>query len=48
MENYCIGESYTLPSLGKIYNTPVNPEIKLRSMTELILYMLLIRKQKKM
>ena len=33
MQDYTIGESYTLPSLGKIYGTEVNPEIKIRSMT---------------
>lgn len=33
MENYTIGENYTLPSLGKVYDKEVNPHIKLRSMT---------------
>lgn len=33
MQDYTIGENYTLPSLGKVYNVPVNPEIKIRSMT---------------
>lgn len=33
--NYTIAESYTLPSKGLIYDVPVNPEIKLRSMTTL-------------
>ena len=33
MENYTIGENYTLPSLGKVYDREVNPNIKLRSMT---------------
>lgn len=31
--NYVIGEEFTLPSLGKVYNVEVNPNIKLRSMT---------------
>lgn len=31
--NYIIGEDYTLPSLGKVYDVEVNPDIKLRSMT---------------
>jgi rRNA maturation protein Nop10 len=30
---YSIGESYTLPSKGLIYDKQVNPDIKLRSMT---------------
>ena len=34
-ENYTIAESFTLPSLGKVYSQAVNPEIKLRSMTTL-------------
>ena len=33
MQDYTIGENYTLPSLGKVYEVEVNPEIKLRSMT---------------
>lgn len=33
MDDYTLTGSYTLPSLGKIYNTSVNPNIKLRSMT---------------
>jgi len=33
MENYTIGENFTLPSLGKVYDKEVNPNIKLRSMT---------------
>lgn len=33
MENYTIGEYFTLPSLGKVYDKEVNPNIKLRSMT---------------
>lgn len=33
MENYTISETFTLPSLGKIYAEPINPEIELRSMT---------------
>ena len=32
-ENYTISESFTLPSQGKIYSEPINPEIELRSMT---------------
>lgn len=32
-ENYTISETFTLPSLGKIYDEPINPEIELRSMT---------------
>ena len=31
--DYSIAESYTLPSLGKIYDVEVNPNIKIRSMT---------------
>lgn len=31
--NYTISETFTLPSLGKIYPEPINPEIELRSMT---------------
>lgn len=33
MENYTIGENYTLPSKGLVYKENVNPNIKLRSMT---------------
>ena len=33
MKDYTIAEEYTLPSLGKIYDVKVNPEVKLRSMT---------------
>lgn len=33
MENYTIAETYTLPSKGKVYAKPVNPEVKIRSMT---------------
>ena len=32
-ENLTIVEQYTLPSLGKIYEQEINPEVKLRSMT---------------
>lgn len=31
--DYTIAETYTLPSLGKIYDEKINPEIKIRSMT---------------
>lgn len=31
--DYTIAESYTLPSLGKVYDHEINPHIKLRSMT---------------
>lgn len=30
---YTIGETYTLPSLGKVYDRQINPNIKLRAMT---------------
>lgn len=33
MSNVTIQEDFTLPSLGKIYSTPFDPDIKLRSMT---------------
>lgn len=33
MEDYTLTGTYTLPSLGKVYDRKVNPEIKLRSMT---------------
>lgn len=33
MENYTIGESYILPSKGKLYRTEINPNVKIRSMT---------------
>lgn len=32
-ENYTVKETYRLPSEGKIYEKPINPEIELRSMT---------------
>lgn len=32
-ENYTISESYELPSKGAIYDTPINPQVELRSMT---------------
>lgn len=32
-QDYTIAETYTLPSMGRIYETPINPDIKLRSMT---------------
>ena len=32
-EKFTISETFTLPSLGKIYDEPINPEIELRSMT---------------
>lgn len=32
-ENYTIAESFVLPSKGLIYSTPINPNVKLRSMT---------------
>ena len=32
-KNYSIAEYVSLPSGGKIYDKPVNPEIKLRAMT---------------
>lgn len=31
--DYVIGEEYRLPSEGKVYDKPVNPVVKLRSMT---------------
>lgn len=31
--NYTISESYVLPSQGKIYDTPIDPHVTLRSMT---------------
>lgn len=31
--DYTVSETYTLPSLGKIYSEKVNPEVRLRSMT---------------
>ena len=31
--DYTIAENYTLPSLGKIYEVEVNPNVKIRSMT---------------
>jgi hypothetical protein len=33
MANYSIAEEYTLPSLGKVYEPNVNPNVKIRSMT---------------
>lgn len=33
MADYNIAETFTLPSRGLLYSTPINPEIKLRSMT---------------
>ena len=33
MDNYIIAENYTLPSLGKVYKTDINPDVKIRSMT---------------
>ena len=33
MTSYSIAEEFTLPSGGKVYSTPVNPVVKLRSMT---------------
>lgn len=33
MQDYIIAESYTLPSKGLVYDSNVNPEIKIRSMT---------------
>lgn len=33
MSDYVIAEDYTLPSEGKVYDVPVNPEVKIRSMT---------------
>lgn len=33
--NYTIAETYELPSEGKIYSQPINPLIKLSSMTTL-------------
>lgn len=33
--NYTISETYTLPSLGKVYDRAINPEVRLRSMTTL-------------
>ena len=33
MSNVTIQEDFTLPSLGRIYSTPFDPDIKLRSMT---------------
>lgn len=33
MEDYIIKEDYTLPSLGKIYSKPVDPNVTIRSMT---------------
>lgn len=33
MNNYTIAETYTLPSLGKIYDVEIDPQITLKSMT---------------
>lgn len=33
MENYVIFAEGVLPSQGKLYNTPINPEFRIRSMT---------------
>ena len=33
MEDYTIAEEFELPSKGKVYQTEVNPNVKLRSMT---------------
>ena len=33
MEDYTIAEDYVLPSLGKVYDKAVNPNVKIRSMT---------------
>ena len=33
MNDYTIAETYILPSLGKIYNTEINPQVTLTSMT---------------
>ena len=33
MTDYTIAETYTLPSLGKVYTQEVNPQVKIRSMT---------------
>mgnify|MGYP003302040698 CR=1 FL=1 len=33
MANYSIAEDYTLPSMGKVYEQNVNPNVKIRSMT---------------
>lgn len=33
MNDYTIAETFTIPSKGRIYGVPVNPEVKLRSMT---------------
>ena len=33
MADYTSKETFTLPSKGKIYNPPINPEVTLRSMT---------------
>ena len=33
MQDYIIAESYTLPSKGLIYDSNVNPNVKIRSMT---------------
>lgn len=33
MKNYTIAETFTLPSLGKIYDVEINPQVTLTSMT---------------
>lgn len=33
MDNYTIAERYTLPSHGLLYDTEINPDIKIRAMT---------------
>lgn len=33
MNGYTIAETYTLPSLGKVYDVEVNPQVTLKSMT---------------
>lgn len=33
MTDYTIAHEYTLPSEGKVYNTKINPQFKMRSMT---------------
>jgi len=35
MKDYTVTGTYTLPSLGKVYTTKVNPQVTLRSMTTL-------------
>lgn len=33
MKDYTIAEDFTLPSLGKVYEKEINPEVKIRAMT---------------